>query len=133
MKKSSVNGKTPPLLKEHIFQFDFLNDDFDSPEVPEALKKILRDDKKRRKLIIYINPPYAEVGNKSKIENKDGVSKTIIGTRYKPLIGQASNELFAQFFIRIYKEIPNCVLAEFSTLKILQAPNFAKFRQIFRA
>jgi hypothetical protein len=48
-------------------------------------------------------------------------------------MGKASSELFAQFFTRIYKEIPNCILAEFSTLKILQAPNFSDFRGFFRA
>ena len=53
--------------------------------------------------------------------------------KYKEIIGSASNELFAQFFIRIYKEIPGCTLAEFSTLKILQAPNFRDFRNVFRA
>jgi hypothetical protein len=41
--------------------------------------------------------------------------------------------MFAQFFTRIYQEIPNCVLAEFSKLKILQAPNFSDFRNFFRA
>ena len=40
------------------------------------------------------------------------------------------NELL---FIRIYYEIPSSVLAEFSTLKILQAPNFRDFRATFRA
>ena len=32
-----------------------------------------------------------------------------------------------------YDEIPTSVLAEFSKLKILQAPNFRDFRQAFRA
>jgi len=48
-------------------------------------------------------------------------------------MGKASSEMFAQFFTRIYKEIPNSVLAEFSTLKILQAPNYSDFRNFFRA
>ncbi|MBR5160651.1 MAG: hypothetical protein IKW80_03420, partial [Thermoguttaceae bacterium] len=48
------------LLKSHVFQFDFLNDDFDSDKVPADLKTILSDPKKRKKLVIYINPPYAE-------------------------------------------------------------------------
>lgn len=49
------------------------------------------------------------------------------------MIGKASNELFAQFFIRVWAEISGCLLAEFSTLKILQASNFAIFREVFRA
>ncbi|MDR0598757.1 MAG: hypothetical protein LBG84_01565, partial [Treponema sp.] len=48
------------LLPAHIFQFDFLNDSFD--KLPEELKKIIDDPEKRRKLIVYINPPYAESG-----------------------------------------------------------------------
>ena len=48
-------------------------------------------------------------------------------------MGKASSEMFAQFFTRIYTEIPNCKLAEFSTLKILQAPNFSDFRNFYRA
>ncbi len=56
--KSENNG----LLENHIFQFDFLNDDLYGEKVPESLKEILRDEEKRKKLIIYINPPYAEAG-----------------------------------------------------------------------
>jgi len=46
---------------------------------------------------------------------------------------RASGELFTQFLIRIYKEIPDCIIANFSTLKILQAPNFLDFRKEFQA
>lgn len=48
-------------------------------------------------------------------------------------MGKAKNELFAQFFIRIYEEIPDCILAQFSTLKIVQGKNFQTFRQNFKA
>lgn len=48
-------------------------------------------------------------------------------------IGIAGREVFAQFFMRIYDEISTSVLAQFSTLKIEQAPNFRDFRQAFRA
>ncbi len=41
--------------------------------------------------------------------------------------------MYVQFFTRVYAEIPNAILAEFSTLKILQAPNFADFRNFFKA
>ena len=53
--------------------------------------------------------------------------------KYKETLGKASNELFAQFFIRIYKEIPHCKLASFSTLKYLNSSNFVKFRETFKA
>ena len=49
------------------------------------------------------------------------------------MIGKASNEIYAQFFIRIYEEIPNCILAAFSKIKLFQAPNFKKFRCVFQA
>ncbi|MCG8761000.1 hypothetical protein G1L15_13995, partial [Tenacibaculum finnmarkense] len=50
------------LLKKHVFQFDFLNDDFS--KLPKSLQDIINDENKRKKLIIYINPPYAEHGNR---------------------------------------------------------------------
>ena len=53
--------KTANLLKDHIFQFDFLNDDFS--QLPQSLQDIINDPEKRKKLILYINPPYAEAGN----------------------------------------------------------------------
>ena len=53
--------------------------------------------------------------------------------RYLDKIGIAGREVFAQFYIRIYNEIPSSVLAVFSTLKTLQAPNFKDFRRQFRA
>lgn len=53
--------------------------------------------------------------------------------RYKNEIGNASNEIFAQFLIRIYKEIPDCIIAHFSTLKAIQSNNFRIFRNIFKA
>lgn len=118
------------LLKNHVFQFDFLNDDF--TKLPQSLQDIINDEEKRKKLIIYINPPYAEGDNIRGIGRKD-VHVSKIHSKYQTLMGKASSEMFAQFFTRIYQEIPNCVLAEFSKLKILQAPNFSDFRNFFRA
>jgi hypothetical protein len=134
----SVGEQNSHLLSSHVFQFDFLNDDFD--KLPEGLRDIINDEEKRKKLVIYINPPYAEAGNakqrsdKEKNKPKTGVSvsqKTY--EKYLSQIGIAGRELFAQFFIRIYQEIPSCWLAEFSKLKILQAPNFVDFRSVFKA
>lgn len=126
------------LLPAHVFQFDFLNDELDEDKVPEDLKRILNDPEERKKLVIYINPPYAEAGDARQSagtgKNKAKVSvETKMYERYKELIGKAAQELFAQFFIRIYHEIQGATLAEFSTLKILQAPNFVDFRSVFRA
>lgn len=124
------------LLESHVFQFDFLNDEF--TKLPEELKKIINDPKKRQKLIIYINPPYAEATSARKVtgtsDNKAGVSKVSkLKEIYNPIIGNATNELFALFMVRIYKEIPDSKLAQFSTLKFIQGSNFVKFRNLFNA
>ena len=129
-------GEGSNLLDSHVFQFDFLNGDFE--DLPQGLKDIIKDEEKRKKLVIYINPPYKEATNARTVtgtgQNQSGSTinnKTY--EKYKNLLGKASKELFAQFFIRIYQEIPSCRLAEFSTLKILQAPNFVDFRNVFQA
>ena len=145
------------LASGNIFQFDFLNDCLlDKPcnqhkeridstckncresKVPKALQKILQDEEKRKRLIIFINPPYAEAtSGKTPAgtgENKSGVSiENAIYEKYKDSMGKASNELFAQFFFRIYNEIPDCILASFSKLKYLNSSNFIKFRETFKA
>ena len=125
------------LLDSHVFKFDFLNDDF--TKLPAPLQEIIRDEEKRKKLVIYINPPYAEAGDTKQRtgsgKNKDLVSnQTLVHKQYANIISDyAKRELFIQFFARVYMQLPGCILAEFSTLKILQAPYFAEFRQFFRA
>ncbi|GAA9183126.1 hypothetical protein Taiwan47_14520 [Helicobacter pylori] len=124
------------LLENHVFQFDFLNDDFN--KAPKSLQEILNDKEKRKKLIIYINPPYAEAGNKAKMsgtgKHKDLVARgNLICKKYKDELNKANNELFAQFFMRIYKELNGCIMASFSTLKYLNSSNFKKFREVFKA
>ena len=131
-----INNNSLNLLEKHVFQFDFLNDPF--PKLPQPLQDIINDPEKRKKLVIYINPPYAEAGDSKQLtgtgKNKTDVAVTTnIYKRYLPLIGIAGRELFAQFLIRVYHEIPSSVLAEFSKLKILQAPNFRDFRNNFQA
>lgn len=130
------------LKEEHVFQFDFLNDEFipkkQGGKLPDALFDIISNDEKRKKLVVYINPPYAEAGNAKQTvgtgKNKTGTSTdTVIHNRYIKEIGMAGRELFAQFLIRIYKEIPNCKIANFSTLKNLQGTAFKDFRKQFRA
>nr|WP_241896525.1 hypothetical protein [Helicobacter pylori] len=126
------------LLENQVFQFDFLNDDFFSDKLPKSLQEILKDEEKRKKLIIYINPPYAEAGNKAKMsgtgEHKAKVARNNkVYETYKDLLGSGTNELFAQFFMRIYKELNGCIMASFSTLKYLNSSNFKKFREVFKA
>lgn len=122
------------LLKNHVFQFDFLNDSFD--KLPAKLKNIINDPEKQKKLIIYINPPYAEATTATTVfgtgKNKSGVARTAKNT-YGSVIGKASNEVFAQFMARIYDNIPNAKLAQFSTLKYVNSSNFVQFRTWFLA
>lgn len=126
------------LKNDHIFQFDFLNDDLQSEKVPAKLRDILADPEERKKLVIYINPPYVEAGN-AKQKSATGQNRAGVATsnktyeKYKKEMGNASNELFAQFLYRIYKEIPDAKIANFSKLKNLQGSNFQKFRAAFRA
>ena len=137
------------LLESHVFQFDFLNDPLldevdkngnitKKSKLPKTLQDIIRDPEKRKRLVIYINPPYAEAGDSKQLsgtgKNKTDVAvRTTVYKKYLNKIGIAGRELFAQFMIRIYDELPTAVLAQFSTLKIVQAPNFREFRRQFRA
>ena len=129
-------GDGSNLLKSHVFQFDFLNGDF--ADLPKGLKAIIDDEEKRKKLVIYINPPYAEAGTATQVTgnggNKVGVSNNSrVWQNNKDKFGLGIRELYVQFFVRIYQEIPSCTLAEFSKLKILQGSAFADFREFFLA
>lgn len=129
-------GDGSNLLKSHVFQFDFLNGDF--ADLPKGLKAIIDDEEKRKKLVIYINPPYAEAGTATQVTgnggNKVGVSNNSrVWQNNKDKFGLGIRELYVQFFVRIYQEIPGATLAEFSTLKILQGSAFADFREFFLA
>ena len=119
------------LLDSHVFQFDFLNDSFD--KLPPALKEIIDDPEKRKRLVIYINPPYAE-GDNRKGEGRSGVAaNTMVSEKYGERMGYGKRELFIQFLTRIDAEISGCVVGQFSKLKHLQAPKFNEFRESFKA
>ncbi|WP_027001551.1 hypothetical protein [Hugenholtzia roseola] len=124
------------LIEENVFQFDFLNDDFS--KLPSSLQAIINNPEKRKKLIIYINPPYAEATTAKTVtgtgENKAGVAKShSVRELYRSKINGAANEVFALFMARIYDKIPDVKLAQFSTFKFVQGTNFIKFRQFFYA
>jgi hypothetical protein len=124
------------LLHDHVFQFDFLNDKFD--KLPEELREIIEDDEKRKKLIVYINPPYAEATSAATVtgtrKNKAQVStKHSVHTEYKGALGKAANEIFSLFFIRVAVKLQGSILAVFSKLKYINSLNFAKFRDNFSA
>ena len=124
------------LLKSHVFQFDFLNNGFD--KLPIGLQEIINDEKKRKKLIIYINPPYAEATNSKTVsgtgKNKAGVTTNFqVKKRINEIIGPASNELFALFLTIIYEKIPDVKIGLFSKLKFINGSNFRSFKNFFLA
>jgi hypothetical protein len=128
------------------FQYDYLNDDItDNGEIdysltnklPLALRQAIADGKK---ILILINPPYAEAmnaDNTTKSLGKNAESKSKVAStkaaKIIPNIGYASRELFTQFLMRISLEIPNAKLAVFSKLKYVNAPNFELFRKNWHA
>ena len=118
------------LLENHVFQFDFLNDDFS--KLPQGLQEILNDEMKRKKLIIYINPPYAEGDNRKGTGRRD-IQVSRIHDKYAKQLGDANREVFVQFLARIYFEIPDSIIGEFSKLKTLTGAHFITFRKNFKA
>ena len=128
------------LLKGNVFQFDFLNDDFvpisKGGKMPDSLCDIISSEEKRRKLVVYINPPYAEATNLENYvisSNKKNVSFTKIRTLYSVKLKNAIKELFVQFLTRIYFELDGSIIAEFSTLKAISSNNFIDFRNLYKS
>ena len=128
------------------FQYDYLNDDITDDgkidynitnKIPQQLRTAIAEGKK---ILVLINPPYAEAMNadnltKSLGKNAESKSKVASTKAAKliPNVGYASRELFTQFLMRIYLEIPTATLAVFSKLKYVNAPNFELFRENWHA
>lgn len=124
------------------FQYDYLNDDITDDgqidysltgKVPELLRRAIAEG---RKILVLINPPYAEATNADAITgtgNKEGVARTKVASTAMDGYGKASNELYMQFVARIAKEIPDATLAMFSTMKYISAPTLKDFRQVWKS
>jgi len=133
-----VMKATKTCVAAERFQYDYLNDDITDDgwidynltnKIPASLRKAIAD---KKKILVLMNPPYAESGDGLDSGNKKGVASTKI-SKHMPDYGYATRELFTQFISRIAQEIPNATLAMFSTLKYVSAPNFEKFRSIWSA
>ena len=139
-----VMKATKTCVAAQRFQYDYLNDDITadgkidyslSNKVPAPLRAAIAAGKK---ILVLINPPYAEATNRGNTEvklgteNKSGVATTRVGDSMADY-GYASRELFAQFLARIGIEMPTATVAMFSTMKYINAPNFEKFRQEWNA
>ena len=121
------------------FQYDYLNDDITDEgkidysltnKIPQSLRDAIA---KGKKILVLMNPPYAEAGEGIGEGNKEKVAKTRFASKAMSEYGKASNELFTQFVARIAQEIPTATLAMFSKLKYVNAPNFEKFRNAWSA
>lgn len=131
---------TKTCVAAERFQYNYLVDDITNDgridyaltnKVPEALKKAIKDGKK---ILVLINPPYAEAASSQGNEGKTDVARNKVATLMQnDDIGYAARELFAQFLVRVSKEIPNATLAMFSKLKYVNAPNFEQFREYWSA
>ena len=120
------------------FQYDYLNDDITDDgkidysitnKVPKELQQAIKDGKK---ILVLINPPYAESGDTLGSEAKSDVATTKF-SEFMDSYGFATRELFTQFIARISIEIPNVVIGIFSKLKYVNSPNFEKFRERWNA
>jgi hypothetical protein len=140
-----VMRATKTCAAAYRFQYDYLNDDITDDgkidyaltnKIPESLRQAIREGKK---ILILINPPYAEATNADNTaigagaKNKIGVAKTKFAATAMEKYGRASNELFTQCIARIAQEMPSATIAMFSKLKYVNAPNFEKFRQAWNA
>ncbi len=128
------------------FQYDYLNDDIADDgsidysltnKIPQNLRDAIAAAKEgKKKFLVLINPPYAEVGSSQNIalpndksnKAKTGVNRTRWAAFGMEKFGKASNELFMQFVTRIEKEIPEATLAMFSKLKYINAQTLEQFR-----
>ena len=128
-----VMKATKTCVAAQRFQYDYLNDDITengnidyslTNKIPESLRKAIAD---KKKILVLINPPYAESGDTLGSDAKTSVASTSMSKSMKDY-GYATRELFTQFLVRISIEIPSATIAMFSTLKYVIAPNFEKFR-----
>ena len=127
------------------FQYDYLNDDVTdfgeidysrTEKLPAELRQAIADAKAKKKgakkILVFINPPYGEASNSQGNAGKTDIATTLIGAGMGDL-GYATRELFVQFLVRIQRELPGATVAMFSTLKYVNAPNFAQFRELWTA
>jgi hypothetical protein len=127
------------------FQYDYLNDDITDDgqidysltgKLPQPLRDAIAaaNAGTGKKILVLINPPYAEAANSQGNEGKTDVASTKIGAAMKAQdYGYGARELFTQFLARIARELPTATVAMFSKLKYVNAPNFEKFRERWNA
>jgi hypothetical protein len=100
--------KTCPAA--HRFQYDYLNDDITDDgkidysltnKVPQELRNAIAEGKK---IVVLMNPPYAESGIGIGEGNKTSVAKTKFAATAMSNYGKSSNELFTHLWRGLHKK-----------------------------
>ena len=134
-----VMKATKTCVAAYRFQYDYLNDDITEDgkidynltnKLPQELRNAIAEGKK---ILVLINPPYAEARAGVDSKSKLGVAKTKLAKTAIAKYGKASNELFTQFVARVALEMPIATLAMFSTLKYVNAQTMEIFRSEWNA
>ena len=118
------------------FQYDFLNDDINinpnskhtklQQKAPDLFDALCND----KPIVFYMNPPYGTSGNTMGKISKTGISDTNIHKNMLvEKIGQASENLYCQFFYRCCQlkenfNLSNVYIAFFSNAQFLQGGSY---------
>lgn len=121
---------------DHVFQYDFLNPDAESPFfapedganlIPAEVDKVLRAQAAAgKRLVFFINPPYAEDGVAgAKGEDRAGVAAaTVVAAECRHEgMGRTSRQLYAQFMFRCRKVAEEYGFADY-TVALYSKPTF---------
>jgi uncharacterized protein (DUF3820 family) len=122
------------LLHDHVFQFDFLNDDFS--KLPQGLQNIINNPKLRKRLVFYINPPYAETAknqthDKDRI-NKRGVSFTRTQQQYANVIRNCYERIVCTILNKDLRQIPGFGPCTIFKIKNCAGTEFFEIPRVFR-
>lgn len=113
------------------FQFDFLNDELE--KLPKGLLEAFENNKK---IVFFLNPPYAGASNIGDSAKK-GVASTMVGNMMKKEnAGAGSQNLYVQFLYRIKQikekySLTNIHIAVFCPPLFLSGSSCEKFRNHF--
>ena len=132
---------------QHVFQYDFLNDNAQSPffaiddgdnRIPSRVDKVLRAAAKDgKRLVFYMNPPYGTANNAGTEEgdHKAGIALTEVNKQMKAAkLGPSSQQLYAQFMYRasiLAQEygFEKVTVATFSNPRFISSGSFRQFRE----
>lgn len=131
----------------HVFQYDFLNDNAQSPffalddgdnRVPSRTEKVLREAAKAgKRLVFFMNPPYGTANNAGTEvgDHKAGIALTEVNKQMKAAkLGPCSQQLYAQFMYRasvLAKEygFDKTTIALYSKPTFMCSSSYRQFRE----